>query len=181
MSTRDELIERALQVLDCDYLSSFKAANVLVDAGWRPPPSGDVVERALRIGVNALEGQSIVMTETWFIPVQAVVRALADASLLAYSKAEVPEEEPLEILGMRVRIDDSVPPNVIEFRYPADDETVERVARAWHDAYPPHRYNHALDRPEPMTWEERSPTQRAIDRMRAKAAIRALGKGETDG
>lgn len=57
MTDRDELIEQAVQILHgalceggCDTWETFgRGAEAIVDAGWRPPPSGDAVEQAARI------------------------------------------------------------------------------------------------------------------------------------
>jgi hypothetical protein len=222
MTTRESLKAQALKVLlDADEAHAPEGpmwpelAEALIDAGWRPPPSGDVGARAeqggrilfdhLATGSPVTDWQEIedwrreafqraasALFAWWWVVTQSsggdvieqtqnelrhriedlglvqeiegedggeiydgprvyeeaaaiLTRNLAEEGLLAYSKAEVPE---------------------------ADDETVERVARAIMDAYAA-----ACDVPPDFgdvgSVEDWHPE--------AHAALRAIGKAGTDG
>jgi hypothetical protein len=114
MSTRDELIEQLAELIFDLHLTAHgkDIATALVDAGWRPPSSGDAIERATEIlfvhETDCRRMQCACGHPPDGFHARHQAHALADAGFLAYSKAEVPE---------------------------ADDETVERVARAIMDAY----------------------------------------------
>jgi len=159
MSTRDELIEQLAELIFDLHLTAHgkDIATALVDAGWRPPSSGDVIEQTQNELRHRIEDLGLVQEiegedggEIYDGPrvyeeaAEILTRSLAEEGLLAYSKAEVPE---------------------------ADDETVERVARAIMDAYAA-----ACDVPPDFgdvgSVEDWHPE--------AHAALRALGKGAVE-
>lgn len=198
MTDREELIGQAVRVLHdgtcgggCDTWADFvHPAKSLVDAGWRPPVSGDVVEQAARTVQAAVADRQFAFAQEFYDaghggdypPTRcdwdhladfeqdawrAGAQRLADAGLLAATP--VPGE-----------VDDIPAQEFLSIPIPPDAETVERVARASYEAYPRTRYNHALERPEAVGWDELTPTVRGIERFRAAAALRALTEVSTD-
>lgn len=120
MADRDELIDQAevalvsagalhdmlcaaWRELECScQMRTF--SRMLIDAGWRPPPSGDAVEQAARVLADALSRCSWanIPPGTWMAP---IAQTLADAGLLRTAPPKPFDYE--DLLDFKQRVDEA--------------------------------------------------------------------------
>jgi hypothetical protein len=165
------------------------AVEALVEAGWRPAASGDVVEHAARVlhaDDNAWLAERQADGCAWGELDDAgrtsyirSARALADAGLLAATQTVEVHHHDIEAHAtsynegyddaLRHSTEDIDLPPGVWVPLPPDEETVERVAQML-----------SAEAAPSQDWPRKLPSAQALYMRLARAAISALG-GEPDG